>query len=355
MRSAALLHLVDADGPGAGLALARLACGHAGDAPVVALGSRPVPGCEARIPVPAGSVRLAAAALERLVDAADAQGVVAWGMRACQVACAARDAAHRTLVMDGVPHVGAMPFDADVVCLADAIADRATRAGWPPMRIRVVAPPVPVFAEPDESGAARAAWRASRGVPAEACVVGLMPAAPDAGDALVALHAVGRVRMAGADARLLLDPRAGKAGAMQAFARSIGMRHAVIFEPQVRQPERVAAAVDAWISLPGTGVDGTALDACVAAGLHAPVVVSRGSFAAEACIDGADAIVVEPPNGVASALLGLMDHPARRRELAVASRTRHASQAVRQVFAGLLADVAARASMRAASDAAAPA
>ena len=69
MRSAALLHLVDADGPGAGLAFARLACGHAGDAPVVALGSRPVPGCEARIPVPAGSVRLAAAALERLVEA----------------------------------------------------------------------------------------------------------------------------------------------------------------------------------------------------------------------------------------------------------------------------------------------
>ena len=346
---AAPLHLVDPEGPGAARWLCRLARSHAAGAPLVALGSRPVPDCAARIPVPAGSVRLAAAALERLVHERESPLVVAWGVRPCQLASLARDAAHRLLVMDTVPPVASIPFDAELLCLGEAVADRAMQAGWPPMRIRVLAAPVPAVAEPDASGAARAAWREAHGVPSGAFVVGLVPGAPSSGDALKTLHAIGRVRLAGVDARLVLDPQTAHAGPMQAFARSIGMRSAVIFQEQLRQPETVAPAVDAWISVPGEGLDGTALDPAVVAGLHAPLVVSPGSLAAAACVHATEALHAEPPNAMAAALLSLAEHADRGRALATALRVRHASQPARQAFAACLAEAAARASMRAAS------
>lgn len=340
------LHLVDPSGPGAARWLCRLARAHAGHAQMVALGSRPVDGCVRRIPVPAGSVRLAAAALERLAEETGAALLVAWGVRPVQAASRARDGAGRLLVMDTVPEVAWVPFDAEVLCLGDAVADRAMQAGWPPMRIRVLAPPVPAMAEPDPSGTLRSAWRATRGIPASAFVVGLLSASPADGHAQKALHAVGRVRMAGVDARLVLDPAVAQAGAMQVFARSIGLRDAVVFDPESRTPERLAAAVDAWISIPCDGNDGTALDPAVGAGLHAPLVVSAGSLAARGVVAGAEALVAEPPNAMAAALLGLAEDRARGSELASALRVRYASEAARQAFAAFIAEAAARASIR---------
>lgn len=353
MRGAPLVHLVDPDGPGASRWLHALAMRSAGPCPVVALGSRASPGAALRVPVPAGSAALAARALERAFDEAGPVAVMAWGARAIDVAVRARDAARRWLVMDTVPEVPSIPFDAEIVCLSDGVADRASAAGWPPMRMRVIGVPPPVMAEPDD-GAARAAWREAHGVPADAFLAGLLPSAPGGGDALVALHAVGRVRMVGLDARLVLHPGTREAGPMQAFARSIGMRDAVHFDESLGQPGGVAAAVDAWLSLPGPGVDGTALDPMVAAGLFAPLVAQEGSLAAASIAPGEDGLVAQAPNGAAAALLRLARDPGRGRDLAMAARVRHASAPVRQVLDTLVAGVGS-AVARAMNPAAAPA
>lgn len=340
MRGAPLVHLVDPHGPGAARWLHALAERHAEGAPVIALGAKPVQGAAVRVPVPAGDHGLAAKALERALDEFAPAAVMAWGGRAIDVAVRARDAARRWLVMDAVPAVRSIPFDAEIVCLGDAVADRASAAGWPPMRMRVVRAPVPVMTEPDDDGARRLLWREANGLHADAFVVGLLPGADGSRDALAALHAVGRVRLVGLDAHLVLHARAGDAGAMQAFARSIGLRAAVHFVDGVREPETVASSIDAWVSLPGAGIDGTALDPMVAAGLFAPLVAQRGSLAASSIDDGVDGLLAEPPNGVAAALLSLARDPSRRRDLAMAARVRHAAGAVRQAFAGFVAEVA---------------
>ena len=340
MRGAPLVHLVDPDGPGASRWLHALAARHAEGAPIIALGARPVAGAALRVPVPAGDRGLAARALERALDEIEPAAVMAWGVRAIDVAVRARDAARRWLVMDAVPAVRSIPFDAEIACLSDVVADRASAAGWPPMRMRVLRPPVPVMAEPDGDGAIRQAWRTARGITAEAFVVGLMPGAAHAGDALAALHAVGRVRMVGLDAHLVLHPQAGQAGAMQAFARSIGLRQAVHFEDAAWEPSVFAPAIDAWVSLPGKAVDGTALDPMVAAGLFAPLVAQAGSLAAASIDDGVDGMLAEAPNGTAAALLKLARDPVRRRDRAMAARVRHAAAPVRQAFATFVAEVA---------------
>ena len=350
----AALHLIDPDGPGASRWLAAVARSSA-RVPWVCLGARPMPGAFARIPVPADSSALAARALERLLEAHAVEGLMAWGARAAEVAVRAGDAAARTLVLDLPPGAGRVAFDADIVCTGDASADRVCGAGWPPMRVRVLQPSAPWIAEPDTDGARSRAWRAQRGVAPGAFVVGLLPSAPGAGDAWSALHAIGRVRMAGIDVALVLDPRAAEAAPAQVFARSIGMRGAVHFETLPEGLDAAACAVDAWISLPGAGPDGTALDPMVAAGTFAPLVASSGSLAAELIDRGVDGLVAEAPNAMAAALLELAESPDRRRALATAARVRHAASVRRQAFAALVQDFEARASMRAASASAASA
>ena len=141
---------------------------------------------------------------------------------------------------------------------------------------------------------------------------------------------------------------------MQTFARSIGLRAAVHFEDGVLEPTSLAPAIDAWVSLPGDGADGTALDPMVAAGLLAPLVAQSGSLAAASIDDGVDGVHAQAPNGTAAALLKLARDPVRRRELVMAARVRHAAAPVRQAFATFVSEVAS-ASARAANDAAASA
>lgn len=340
----ALLHIVDPGGPGASAWLSRMARQHLHGGSLVSIGDATT-GARFRLTTAGGSVALMARALERLCEVEQARGVVAWGARAAAVAVQARDEAERWLVLDAVPALRSPPFDAEVVCLGDAVADRLMAAGWPPMRVRVVHAPSPCMAEHDAAGERRAQLRSAWGVPASAFVVGLLPAGPDAGDALGAFHAVGRARLAGVDAHLVIASDAGLAGPMQVFARSIGHRHAVHFDDAVRDPATVAAGVDAWLSLAGPDQDGTALDAAVAAGLQGPLVASRDALSAHDIEDGVDGVVAEGRNRIGAALLELARDPDRRAALALAARVRHASQMRFQAFAGVFADVAQRASV----------
>lgn len=352
MNATAVLHLIDPWGPGASRWFAEVARMQSGSSSVV-LGSRPFPRAALRIPLPAGSVALAARALERLSEHAGAEGIVAWGARAAEVAARARDSAERLLVLDGAPTGGPVAFDADVIAVGDEPADRACAAGWPPMRIRVIPPPAWWFAEPDPGAARRRAWREARGIGERTFLVGLLPSAPGEGDAWSAIHAVGRVRMAGADAALLLDPSVAEAASAQVFARSIGMRGSMHFHSLQEGLAEVAPAIDAWISLPGKGHDGTALDPVVVAGTAAPLVVAEGSLAARSVERGVDALVAEPPNGLAASLLELLERPESHRTLATAARVRHAAAPLREVFLKAIQDFEARASIRAASSLAA--
>jgi hypothetical protein len=350
----ALLHIVDPQGPGASGWLSRMAAQHGGGGQVVALGAS-AHGAAFRIPFSGGSVALAARSLERLCDEVQARVVIAWGARAAAVAAQARDAAERWLVLDAVPPLRSIPFDAEVICLGDAVADQLSAAGWPPMRLRVAQVPSPCMAEPDHDGSRRAALRKQCGVPDAAFVAGLLPAGPDAGDALSAFHAVGRVRMTGVDAHLVLASDAGLAGPMQVFARSIGLRDAVHFVDAVRDPASVAPMVDAWLSLRGACDDATALDPAVAAGLHAPLVAALGSLAASAVEPDVDGLVAEGRNRIGAALLELSRDPARCRDLSTAARARFAGQDRRQAFARMFDDIAARARVSESNRSAAPA
>jgi len=342
------LHLVDPDGPGASRWLCALARTHA-NAPIVALGSRVAPWARARIPVPAGSAALAARALERLAEHWGVEGVLAWGTRAAEVAVRARDTADRVLVLDDAPAAGPIAFDAELLCVGDLCADRVCAAGWPPMRVRVLQAPVPMVVEPDTSGTRRRAWRQTRDIADSTLLVGLLPAAPGVGDAWSALHAVGRVRMAGLDAALVLDASTAEAGSTQVFARSIGMRRAVHFAELCTDLADAAPAIDVWLSLPGGGCDGTALDPAVAAGAFAPLIAAEGSLAASMIERGVDGLLARPPNDLAARLIELLEHGDRRRDLAVAARVRHASTSRREAFAGAVQAFEARASIRAAS------
>lgn len=351
---AALLHIVDPQGPAASEWLSRMAVQHACGGQIVALGAS-AHGEAFRIPFAGASVALAARSLERLSDGVQARVVVAWGARAAAVAAQARDVAERWLVLDAVPPLRSIPFDAEVICLGDAVADQLSAAGWPPMRLRVVQAPSPCMAEPDHDGSRRAALRKQWGVPQAAFVAGLLPAGPDAGDALSAFHAVGRVRMTGVDAHLVLASDAGLAGPMQVFARSIGLRDAVHFVDAVRHPASMAPMIDAWLSLPGERVDATALDPAVAAGLHAPLVAASGSLAADTIEPNVDGVVAEGRNRIGAALLELSRDAARCRDLSTAARVRHAGQDRRQAFARVFEDIAARACVSDSNRSAAPA
>jgi hypothetical protein len=353
-RASAALHLIDLEGPAASRWLGAVAREHA-RMPRICLGARPCPHAVARIPLPAGRTALAARALERLVEAMDALEIVAWGARAAEVAVRAVDTAARTLVLDVPPASCRVAFDAEIVCVSDASADRVCAAGWPPMRIRVLQPSAPWIAEADGYGERARAWRSTRGVDPGAFVIGLLPSGPEMGDAWSALHAVGRVRMAGVDAVLVLDPRTAGSAAADVFARSIGMRGAVLFEDLSTELDSLACAVDAWISVPGGRLDGTALDPMIAAGTFAPLVAASGSIAASVIERGVDGIVADAPNAMAATLLELAEWPERRRRIATAARVRHAASVRRQAFAALIQEIEARASMRAASASAASA
>lgn len=341
----ALLHIVDPGGPAASAWLSRLARQHLHGGDLVSIGQAAI-GERFRLTVSGGSVALTARALERLCESEQVRGVVAWGARAAAVAVQARDEATRWLVLDAVPALRSPPFDAEVVCLGDAVADRLMAAGWPPMRLRVVQAPSPCMAEHDDTGERRAQLRSAWGVAASAFVVGLLPAGRDAGDALGAFHAVGRIRLTGVDAHLVVSSDAGLAGPMQVFARSIGHRHAVHFCDAVRDPETVAAGVDVWLSLAGTDQDGTVLDAAVAAGLQAPIVASATALAAHGIENGVDGVVAEGRNRIGAALLELSRDAGRRAALVLAARIRHASQSRAQAFAGVFAEIAQRSRVR---------
>jgi|GEM_PF-2797331 len=346
MRMSALLHIVDSQGPAASRWLAQVAREHVGGAVVVSLGhaceSAPHPKANFAIPFSGGSIALAGQALQRLSESLHTRAIVAWGSRASAVAIHARDAAERWLVLDTVPSVHSIPFDAQVICLSDAVADRAGAAGWPPMRMRVIQPPSPCISKFDLQGEARAKQRDAWKISADAFVVGLLPCAKEEGDALAAFHTVGRLRLAQVQAYLVVDPQTRLAASTNIFARSIGARDAVIFHHVNTTHTAIAPAVDAWISMPGNAADGTVLDPAVAAGLGAPLVADAGSLAAMGIEQNVDGFVAPGRNRIGAVMLSLSRDAALRKEVAAAARVRYAGETRRQAFAAVFAEIASR-------------
>lgn len=339
-----LVHLIDPCGPRGARWLAALAARHA-DGARVAIGPASAMACAHRVPV-TSSRSATVRTLERLLQAMQPCAVVAWGARASEMAVEARDSAPRWLLLDGLPSLRSVPFDAEVACVSEAVADVVARSGWPPMRIRVLQPPAPVVtaadAEPMRRTELRRRWGAAEG----SLVVGLLPAGDDEGDAMSALDVVGRAHLAGVDARLVLHPRTGGAAEMQVFARSAGLRERVRFEPDVADPSRLAAGVDVWLSLPDASSDGTSLHPAVAGGLGACLLAARASLAGSAIEHDIDGVVATDCNGLAARLVGLAESPGRLLEIGHAARARHATEGRIHAFRGLLSDIEASVGIR---------
>lgn len=346
-----LVHLIDPCGPGGARWLAALAERHAEGARV-AIGPASAMACAHRVPVTA-SRPATVRTLERLLEAMQPCAVVAWGARASALAVEARDAAPRWLLLDGVPSLRSVPFDAEVACVSDAVADAATRSGWPPMRIRVLQPPAPVATAADAEPVRRTELRRRWGAAEGSLVVGLLPAGDDEGDAMSALDVVGRAHLAGVDARLVLHPRTGGAAAMQVFARSSGLRDRVRFEPEMADPSRLAAGIDVWLSWPDASNDGTSLHPTVVGGLGACLLAARASLAGSMIEHDIDGILAEDCNGLAARLVELAESPGRLLEIGLAARARHATEGRIQAFRGLLSDIEASGGIRASNAAAA--
>lgn len=347
-----LVHLVDPLGPGASRWLAALAT-HAGQGMVVALGSAAGVRCDHRVPV-SSSRAATVRTLERLLATCGADHLVAWGVRAAAIASEARDAAGRWLMLDGVPALRSMPFDAEVACMGEAVADAVMRAGWPPMRLRVVQPPAPFATAWDTDGCRRRSHRDRWGASAGSIVVGLLPAGPGEGDAMTAMDVVGRAHLAGVDARLVLHPDTGGSAAMEVFARKAGLRDRVRFDEGMGSPESLACGVDAWLSLPDPTRDGTALDPAVVGGLAGCLLASEDSLAAAAVERGVDGAVAKGRNALAAELVALAEAPDRRVEISQAARARHATAGRLQAFRELLSAVTARTGILEAKLSAAP-
>ncbi len=348
-----LVHLVDPLGPGASRWLAALAT-RWGQGTVVALGSAGQVSCDHRVPV-SSSRSATVRTLERLLAVLGTGHLVAWGTRAAAIASEARDRADRWLMLDGVPRTRSIPFDAEVACMGEAVADAAMRAGWPPMRLRMVQPPAPLAAAWDTDGALRRAHRDRWGASPESIVVGLLPAGPGEGDAMTAIDVVGRAHLAGVDARLVLHPDTGGSAAMEVFARKAGLRDRVRFDEGVASPESLASGVDAWLSLPDPASDGTSLDPAVVGGLAGCLLASEDSLAASAMERGVDGVVAKGRNALAAELVTLAEAPDRRIEIGQAARARHATAGRLQAFRELLSGIAARAGILEAKASAAPA
>ncbi len=348
-----LVHLVDPSGPGGSRWLASLASRHA-QGVFVALGGAPSVPCAHRVPVVA-SRSVTARTLERLLETLQAGAVVAWGHRAAAMATQARDAARRWLVLDAVPTRCPIPFDAQVLCVSEAVAHAASLAKWPPMRLSVQQLPSPLAAVWDADGSLRSAHRERWGASPSAIVVGLLPAGPGEGDAMTALDVVGRAHLAGIDARLVLHPGTGGAGDMQVFARRAGLRDRVGFEEGLESPESMASAVDVWLSLPDPARDGTALDASAIGGLSGCLLASAGSLAAAEIEPDVDGVVAEGCNALAAALVTLAETPSQRSAIGLAARARHGTEGRAQSLREALAEIETEAGIRAANPSAAPA
>ena len=346
-----LVHLVDPSGPGGSRWLASLAQRHARGV-FVALGGTPSVPCEHRVPVVA-SRSVTARTLERLLESLQAAVVVAWGHRAASVATQARDAARRWLVLDAVPTRGSIPFDAQVLCVSEGVANAASRSQWPPMRLKVPQLPSPLAAVWDADGSLRSAHRERWGASPTSILVGLLPAGPGEGDAMTALDVVGRAHLAGIDARLVLHPGTGGAGDMQVFARKAGLRDRVSFGEGLAAPESMASAVDVWLSLPDPVLDGTAMDASAVGGLSGCLLASAGSLAAAEIEPDVDGVVAEGCNALAATLVTLAEAPSRRTAMGRAARARHGTEGRAQALRETLAEI--EAGIRAANPSAAPA
>jgi len=297
-----------------------------------------------RIPVPCGNLRLAERALSGIFASHPATVVLAFGKRAAQlVSCAMQDTP-LVVVLDApclsmdVRHAEL----AQVLCLNDVLADQACAAGWLPIRIRPVAPVMPMWRQVPslDRNSLRSKWNACD----DDFVIGVLPLSAGSGDALLAFHAMGRFALAGHGAHLVLDPRLGNANAVRSFARALNLNERVHFDSAIECPWKISPAVDVWMSLHDPNYDETALHPCAAAALGAPILAQSGSFAAAAIEHQVDGLIAgEGVNACAFALIQAAKRPELLAELVVASRVKYAAKNVRDGFSLAIQECVARA------------
>ncbi len=286
-----------------------------------------------RVPVPCGRESLARRAVARACAGTAPTAVLGWGERACAIASRSLDSAPLVAVLDApfpAPRVRRSAM-AQALCVGQALADRAMEAGWLPIRVRSVQPPMPPWlADPStDRNSLRRAWNA----PPEDFVIGVLPLSPGRGDALFAFHAMGRCALAGHGAHLVLDPALGQACTVRPLARQLGLNERVHFDAAIRRPWTLAPAVDFWISLADAASDETASHAAAAAALGAPILAAANSLACSSVEHRVDGFIAEANvNAYAHEMIQAAHDRALCRIVAEAARVRHAGRSVREVF-----------------------
>ena len=286
-----------------------------------------------RIPIPCESTRLARPTLSRVAQRDLPMVVMAWGARAAMLVSHALPDTPLVVVLDApceAKLVRNAEF-AEVLCMGDALADQASGSGWLPIRIRSVHAPMPQWSQVPslDRNSLRRNWNAAD----TDWVIGVLPLCDHSSDALFAFHAMGRFAFAGHGAHLVLDPNMRNAGDVRAIASKLELNSRVHFDSSLKCPWKISPAVDLWLSLKDINRDETALHPCMAAALGAPVLTSAGSFAAAGIEHQVDGLIARSGiNAFAFEMIQAVKKPSMLAQMASASRVRHASESVRQVF-----------------------
>lgn len=168
--------------------------------------------------------------------------------------------------------------------------------------------------------------RQALGLPRDGFVVGTAGRLVPVKDQATLLDAVAQVRRAGHEVTLVLAGDGPLRSDLEARAASLGINRDVRFLGHCDRIELVLSALDVFVlSSISEGMSNTILEA-MATGL--PVVATHVGGADELIEDGVSGLLVpsRSPEEIASAVIQLLQDPARRHTMAVAARKRAESE-----------------------------
>jgi glycosyltransferase involved in cell wall biosynthesis len=113
-------------------------------------------------------------------------------------------------------------------------------------------------------------------------------------------------------------------GKLKTLARELGVSDRVIFPGWRDDIENVLAAIDVFVHCPTTFIEGFCIANLEAMASGIPTVVSRNGGLPDAVLDGVTGRIVEPGDidGLAEAILDVIDHPEKARQMGRNARQR---------------------------------
>ncbi|GMV99795.1 MAG: hypothetical protein AMXMBFR84_09340 [Candidatus Hydrogenedentota bacterium] len=227
----------------------------------------------------------------------------------------------RRFVYQWIERDFALPNLDAVITVSDHMKRRILKGPTRPERIHVIHTGLGIKAL--ESNGSRNEFRASLGIPEDACVVGTVSRVSIEKGHTHLIDAVHHVQGAHPNVYLLIIGDGPVRADLQAQARELGLEHRVVFPGWVQHLPDALAAMDLFAQ-PSVQQEGlpTAILEAEAAGL--PIIASDIGGSRETIEPGVTGVLTPPGDAlaIAAAIERLAADPARRREMGDAARRR---------------------------------